>query len=214
MRFKRATTDSSAINAVPNNQQVQVSNLATTNPPAQAPLPAAPPVRASTSSNTVTTTANPPDVPPASFVPQQASVSSNSVSITSELPKTDSAVSAPLTNSDAVSSDSKAAVAPNTSAEQQNNVPIIPNIVPLLVESPKGNDVVIKPASQVTVNDPTRTIEYFVSYGLTQTVLDDKTTSVYKTQTYAAIRPIATTASSAEFRFPFLLVFLLLFIFK
>ena len=240
MKFKRATTSSIPANTLaPVNKEV--TTLATNNvkPPA-IDLTKNPPNQAqflpvasnSGNTNVVTTTSNPPSgsssnlpvQPPLAVLP--ASTGITTTTTIADPPKTDSPETLPGTNSPVVVSNPVAGNAPETApavqqnnapAVQQNNVPVVPVVpvnAPLLSESPKGQNVEIKPASQVTVVDPTKTIEYFVSYGLTQTVLDDKTTSVYKTQTYAAIRPIAPTVSTAEFRFPFSLLLLLIFIFK
>ena len=145
----------------------------------------------------------------ANFLPVAASRDQTTVSTTEQPPINLAAnpVNGPVTSP-------ILAANPNTpDVQQQNNAPSVPNDAPVLTESPKGQNVEIKPASQVTINDPTKTVEFFVSYGLTQTVLNDKTTSVYKTQTFAAIRPIAV-ASSADALFSISILFLLVLFIK
>ena len=65
-----------------------------------------------------------------------------------------------------------------------------PTHLPLLTEKPSGTNIEIKPANQITAKDPTKTVEYFISYALTQTMKNGTTTSEMATQTFAAIRPI------------------------
>eukprot|EP00835_Amoeboradix_gromovi_P005818 NODE_591_length_6340_cov_0.231533.p3 type:complete len:210 gc:universal NODE_591_length_6340_cov_0.231533:893-1522(+) len=83
---------------------------------------------------------------------------------------------------------------PGPLVQDKQNIPIN---LPVLTEKPPGDNVVVKPADQVDVKDPTKSVEYFVSYALTQTVLTDgKTTNIYQTQTFASVRPIAPKAST------------------
>eukprot|EP00834_Sanchytrium_tribonematis_P007609 NODE_715_length_4508_cov_0.874121.p2 type:complete len:255 gc:universal NODE_715_length_4508_cov_0.874121:3849-3085(-) len=94
---------------------------------------------------------------------------------------------------------------------ETQQTPIIPPNAPILSEKPKGDVIVQTPSQAIQNKDPSKTVEYFVSYALTQTVMDDKTTSVYKTQTFAAIRPINQKADGFQLQ-PSLLLLLLLFL--
>ena len=94
---------------------------------------------------------------------------------------------------------------------------LIPKNLPVLTTEnrTKEEDVEYKPADQVT-QDPSKTVEYFISYALTNTVVDDKTTQVLKTQTFAAIRPISVQSStdSLSMSFSVLMLCIIVMLFK
>ena len=91
----------------------------------------------------------------------------------------------------------------------------IPDKLPIVTErTPIDSNVEIKPANEVT-EEPSKTVEYFLTYALTETVIDDKTTQVLKTQTFAAIRPISTKSVSTGLEpITLLLILCLLTMFK
>ena len=77
----------------------------------------------------------------------------------------------------------------------------------------QNTTTVIIPADQVNNTDASKTVEFFVTYASTQTVIDGKTTNILKTQTFASIRPI-TKASDATVMMPNMLLILLILFFK
>ena len=78
--------------------------------------------------------------------------------------------------------------------------------------TPDTDPVVIKKADEVVANT-NETVEYFLTYATSETVIDGKTTNVLKTQTFAAIRP-RFRASGSESLSTLLLLLVLLHLFK
>eukprot|EP00835_Amoeboradix_gromovi_P002467 NODE_140_length_17926_cov_0.139620.p13 type:complete len:146 gc:universal NODE_140_length_17926_cov_0.139620:11442-11879(+) len=126
-------------------------------------------------------------------------MSSLASAVSSPTPSGNTAQFAPIaTTSDnnTVSTNGQPPLNPNQNVTPPNQQNVgVSNNLPILTESPKGSGLEVKPINQVTL-DPSKTVDYFVSYALTQTVIDDKTTMVYKSQTFAAIRPLTPKSES------------------
>eukprot|EP00835_Amoeboradix_gromovi_P002466 NODE_140_length_17926_cov_0.139620.p12 type:complete len:172 gc:universal NODE_140_length_17926_cov_0.139620:10568-11083(+) len=159
--------------------------------------------------------AQPPKALP-SFLPLPASNSENTVTTTTAANKDSepntSNTGNPNQQSNSPANKNNAQLAttpvlgssPGVSPELKNNLPLVTN-------PSRPSDAVVKFADQVQNNDPSKTVEYFLSVVAEQTVVDNKTMDVYKTKTFAQIRPIYGVSASEGFLKMELILLLLLF---
>eukprot|EP00834_Sanchytrium_tribonematis_P008308 NODE_934_length_3016_cov_1.575591.p4 type:complete len:137 gc:universal NODE_934_length_3016_cov_1.575591:1419-1009(-) len=98
----------------------------------------------------------------------------------------------------------------STSNQHQNdNSPILsptPTTAPQI--EAKNFESVYGPVKEVTNLDPSKTIEYSLSVVLSKSVDGSSTFDVYKTETFAIIRPIYHESSAASVFWPFLILIL------